>query len=74
MFSNHGEFATLDVAGRQVNSFVLLSAVLECGGMQNVTESQWIDVARSVGMEAPSSTVLHALKTHYSAEFGAFEK
>ena len=46
MFSNHGEFATLDVAGRQVNSFVLLSAVLECGGMQNVTESQRVDVAR----------------------------
>ena len=74
MFSNHGEFATLDVAGRQVNSFVLLSAVLECGGMQNVTESQWVDVARSVGLGAHTSTFLHAVESYSCAEFGAFEK
>ena len=48
--------------------------MLECGGMQNITENQWIDVARSVDIEVPTPTVLHALKAHYSAEFGAFEK
>ena len=57
-----------------MNSFILLSSVLECGGMQIITENQWIDVANSMGIDSPSPSVLYVLKAHYSAEFGAFEK
>ena len=42
--------------------------------MQNITESQWIEVARSLGIEFPTPSILYILKTHYSTEFAAFEK
>ena len=58
---------------KEIDSFAILSSVLENGGVSNISDATWVEIAESLGIDGMASDI-KILKSHYKLEFEPFEK